>query len=196
MKLTPLAGNDDARQRCPCGRELEPEFGFCPCCGRSTDAEVLCQTMRRLAQTTFEELAEGYRLGLAPNEETLTDKHLLELQRRHPGRISVKRFSKAEEAANGADWEWWFHRAGRGFGMRVQAKRQSRQFRYPELGRNAGSSGHLQVDRLIEDAAVSGILPYYALYNHRNFRLPRTMPLDCDHSAADQRHLGSLSHRP
>ena len=175
---------------CTCGQPIEAKFKYCPNCRRQVKAETLCETLRRLAVDTFERLAESHRVGKPLGEETFTDLHLQDLRRAHGHRIVTTQYSRNEEADTGADWEWWFHHGGKtGFGIRVQAKKQDKDYRYL-LHHKAGSSGRFQIDVLIDDAAESDCLPFYVLYNHRNGRLPQGVSPHCGHAQADQRHLG------
>ncbi|MEJ8649668.1 DUF6615 family protein [Streptomyces sp. MS1.AVA.3] len=138
-------------------------------------------------------MAEGYANGWAPGEESFTDFNLQDIRREHGGRVTIRQFNRAQEAENGADWEWWFHDGVRGVGMRVQAKKAQKngsfRLRYRSGRRRQGPLQSLQ---LIEDAVTVDCLPFYVLYNHRNW-VPIDDELavrDCQHSNGDQRQLG------
>ena len=161
-------GTELGNGHCPCGQSLQTGFNYCPGCARPLGVEPFCETLQRLAVNTFERLSHDYGIKIHPAEETLTGDNLQAIDKAHGRRIEVTKFIRAQEAANGADWEWWFHHGGdTGFGLRVQAKIQDRQHHY-RLHSTAGSSRRLQIDVLIDDASHSGALPFYVLYNHRN----------------------------
>lgn len=128
----------------------------------------VCTAFQLLASRTWNDLEDGHRLGLSISEESITDFLLLDLRRALPNNVFVRKFSKSEEGkTTGADWEWWFVGSGRGFGMRVQAKRLSTKTqRYEDLGRFAGKSHSLQVDLLIGDAQKTNLYPAYCFYNY------------------------------
>ncbi|MFD6466573.1 DUF6615 family protein [Streptomyces goshikiensis] len=90
----------------------------------------VCRTLYRCAERTFERLEERHLAGKALGEESFTDFSLQGLRRAHGDRLVTHQFTREEEAGNGADWEWWFHADGHGFGMRVQAKKAHKDGRY------------------------------------------------------------------
>lgn len=169
---------------CACGRAIEDDFSFCPSCGAdvggrsSSRSASFCRTFRECAEWTFARLVLGWRSGIPLREDTVSEVNLQGIYLSHRDRVSVRRFSPREESHAGADWEWWFHVGGRGFGLRVQAKRASRDNSYP-LRHKVG--GRLQNDLLIEDAVTAGCLPMYVLYNHDE-RLPQMPSAGCAHS--------------
>ena len=83
----------------------------------TTFLELGDATSRNLEFSHREDVLVSY------GEETITENNLLEIRRRHPDRVHVETFSRAEEAQRGADWEW--HIVGHKWTlkMRVQAKR-------------------------------------------------------------------------
>lgn len=176
---------------CRCGQTVAAESSFCSRCGRRAGDGSLCRTLSECAERTFERLAAGYRIGMAPGEEAFTEFNLQDIHNAHGDRVSIRPFARHQEALNGADWEWWFFSEGVGFGMRVQAKRAKLKGGY-DLRYRAG--GRLQSDLLIEDAAASDCLPAYVFYNHHTWNpqqeLPGTACAGCSHSTADQRQLG------
>jgi hypothetical protein len=118
-----ITGTEPGNDHCPCGQRLQNGFNFCPGCARPLGVETLCETLQRPAVTTFERLSHDYGTKIHPAEETLTDDNLQAIDKAHGRRMEVTKFIRAEEAANGADWERWFHHGGDGgFGLRVQAK--------------------------------------------------------------------------
>ncbi|GLF95573.1 DUF6615 family protein [Streptomyces yaizuensis] len=172
---------------------------FCPACGfrlqssRTTGqpSSDLCRTLCRCAERTYERLAESHLVGQAIGEDSFTDFNLQDVRRAHGDRVLTRRFTREQEARNGADWEWWFHDGTRGFGIRVQAKKAYRDGRYV-LHHVIGKTGALQSDRLIEAASASDCLPFYVFYSHRSWTPshPDRAPADCEHTRADQRQLG------
>jgi hypothetical protein len=137
-------------------------------------------------------LEDGHKFGLDVSEESLTDFLLLDLKRALPNNVFIKKFSKLQEGkTTGADWEWWFIGQGRGFGMRVQAKKLSTGTqKYEELGRLAGKkSGTRQVDLLIGDAQKFNLYATYCFYNFWDSKV--ALPAwRCGSFAPDQRMLG------
>lgn len=104
----------------------------------------LCESFRKLSSWTSLKLRTSLKLGLAFNEETITESILLKLAERHaPQHLAIKSWTKPEEGKGtkatagkpiGADWDFWFSdHAGKGFYLRVQAKRQFKSGRYESL---------------------------------------------------------------
>ena len=151
-----------------------------------------CTTFQLLAHRTWSDLEDGHRLDLSISEESITDFLVLNLRRALPNTVFVKKFSKPVEGkTTGADWEWWFVGRGRGFGMRVQAKRLSTKTKqYEDLGRLAGKKpGVSQVDLLIQDAQNSNLYPAYCFYNFWDSSV--TMPFwNCGSFPRDCRMFG------
>lgn len=84
---------------------------------------MICNTFKRLALDTWDQIGKGRSVEFQLKEETLTDFNMLELKVRHPREVSIQVFNKAEEGEHGADWEWWFTDSTRKWlGFRVQAK--------------------------------------------------------------------------
>ncbi|MFB8235559.1 DUF6615 family protein [Kitasatospora purpeofusca] len=155
-------------------------------------ADSLCRTLRACATRTFERLAvDHYDTPEArvPREETYTSLNLQDLRRRHGDRVAIVEFSPHEETRNGADWEWWFHANGEGFGMRLQAKRAMRGGGY-RLEHKTRSG--LQSELLVQDALATGCVPAYVLYNHRNWvpAFADGRPEACVHGPGLTSHMG------
>ncbi|MFI0780124.1 DUF6615 family protein [Streptomyces sp. NPDC021212] len=151
----------------------------------------LCRTLRACATRTFERLAHDHFAGPVPGEEAYTQLNLQDLHRLHGDRVIIRDFMRREESRNGADWEWWFHAGGLGFGMRVQAKRAKRGGGY-DLEHTVRSTGDRQSELLVNDALAAGCLPVYVLYNHRNW-VPTSrfgQAVDCRHGRGEQAQLG------
>jgi hypothetical protein len=126
----------------------------------------LCQSFRDLGAQTWHRLEAAAQTGLAWSEETNTETLLLELRQRHPGAIKIVSFTKAREAKNGSDWEWWIGGTNHWCGMRVQAKRMSRVHQeFPTLQSYRARSAPLpQIDMLIQAARRDRLTPIYCLY--------------------------------
>ncbi|GAA3014952.1 hypothetical protein JCM13580A_36140 [Streptomyces drozdowiczii] len=150
----------------------------------------LCGTLARRAELTFEALAAEHRKGWPSSEVTHTEENLRAIDRAHGDRVAIRPFTSDEERSNGADWEWWFHSGGVGFGMRVQAKRANRNGGYDLRYRPDGDK--YQNDLLIEDAMKAGCIPAYVFYNHLNW--PQIRPgrpwVGCDHGPFSEGQLG------
>jgi hypothetical protein len=101
------------------------------------------------------------------SEETVTETILLELGTRHSREITILPFNKREEGRTGADWEWCFYAPRHHVRMLVQAKVLDDEDRnYAHLDREIGSSGVLQIERLISNAQSLAIPAVYVFYNH------------------------------
>lgn len=134
----------------------------------TTIAESLSADLERLAKRTWDRVLWGPRLGMSMREDGLTDENLFQLRMRHPY-LNVRKFAPLEEAANGADWEWWIGSDQAGWiGLRIQAKKM-RSMRYGELGHRTRSQNRVQCQVLIEethsDAEGRALFPLYCFYN-------------------------------
>jgi hypothetical protein len=84
---------------------------------------TLCETFRRQAFWTWDQLGRAQQFNAHLGEESLTDFNLLEIRSRHGREVITKTFSKREESVIGSDWEWWFTgRSRQWLGFRLQAK--------------------------------------------------------------------------
>ncbi|WP_458682599.1 DUF6615 family protein [Prescottella equi] len=138
--------------------------------------------MNAVAASSWNLMEDGIAYGIGPGEEALTDVNLIRLRKLIPS-LRVKKFSKWEEARNGADWEWWIgsSREERWIKLRVQAKRSSHEkTRYDQLkheskvrdtdGREIlGARGKavtmMQYDMLIAQSLADGAIPLHVFYN-------------------------------
>jgi hypothetical protein len=78
------------------------------------------------------------------------------------------RLTQAQEAEEGADWEWWFGGRWGWHGMRVQAKKLDEGgARYARLDHVVRGTGKRQIDLLIDraDKHVPRLDPIYCFYN-------------------------------
>ncbi len=150
---------EGALVRCICGQQVGDNDTFCRACGvRTSMVGSLCGTLARRAELTFEALAAEHRKGWPSSEVTHTEENLRAIDRAHGDRVAIRPFTSDEERSNGADWEWWFHSGGVGFGMRVQAKRANRNGGY-DLRYRPPDGDKYQNDLLIEDAMKAGCIP-------------------------------------
>lgn len=127
--------------------------------------------MNTVAAESWDLMETGISHGIGPGEETLTDVNLIRLRQLIPS-LRVKKFSKAVEAGNGADWEWWIGSSDeeRWIKLRVQAKRSSHTgVRYDQLGHEVKSGGEAtrvkQYDTLIAQSLVEGATPLHVFFN-------------------------------
>lgn len=132
-------------------------------------SEQKCLLM--LARETWTRRGSAKTIGLAYNEETITETMLLNLKMHYPGEVTIIAFNKAEEAECGADWMWTFLSADEqsSITMVVQAKRLDNGERaYAGIKRNIGTKMPLvrQIDRLLATAQKYSVPPVYAFYNH------------------------------
>ena len=121
----------------------------------TTFLELGDATSRNLEFSHREEVLVSY------GEETITENNLLEIRRRHPDRVHVETFSHAEEAQNGADWEW--HIVGRKLTlkMRVQAKRMQCDGKLKIKYKVKSGEQH---DLLLDWAEADKMKPLYCIY--------------------------------
>jgi hypothetical protein len=131
-------------------------------------AMSLCATFHTRAIATWLDIALGERIGLVPGEESITDYHLLAIQRAHPLEVRAHRYSKWKESrASGADWEWWLGGYSGWVALRIQAKKiDFRKQWFPGLDKS--SWGKRQVDRLIESSTQDHVAPWYCFYASRD----------------------------
>ena len=119
--------------------------------------------LRQRAAWVWNEQGHAFDTGLALQEETLTEMLLLRMARDHDKHgLTVAMFNKAEEAKNGADWEWIVNTGGCELGLRVQAKRlyhKAKSVDYGGLGPTSKQAG-----KLISRAGRR--VPIYVFFNH------------------------------
>jgi hypothetical protein len=152
----------------------------------------LCETFEFLAIRTWWYLEAAAHPELRIGEETLTDINLIDIQYRHPAEVVTEKFSKQQEAQNGADWEWWLIFGGRTLGLRLQAKKLYPDGEYPSL---SGTQPRRQLRALIAHALADGVWPLYCFYNHRDPADPSDWPL-LGSSAIEQMGCGLAGAAP
>jgi len=152
--------------------------------------DKLCKTFRRIPSKTWDLLIDGsyygfyqtsssgIKRGIGLNEETITDVLLLDILRKQPHDVITFKFSKNYEAQEGADWEWWILSQSGIVGFRFQAKRLHRnhvngKYEYSHLD-YADKNGYYQVDKLINQARITGFVPMYIFYNYWDIDFPFT----------------------
>ena len=120
----------------------------------------------RVAQRTWDWLAQGYALGARLGEETLTDLLMLDMLPHQRSRaFHLYPTTKAEEAQCGADLLLAVRYAtGRWARFAIQAKKLYREDIYRTLNPGAKCLG--QLTRLERFARLFHALPVYILYNH------------------------------
>lgn len=133
----------------------------------------ICHAFQDLAASTMDDLDYSFDRDLKLSEETITEKLLLELDRKLSDEgLHMKSWSKKAEGVGtaatcslptGADYDIWFRGvSGKGIGVRIQAKRQFLSGRYDSLD---GS------DQQIRDLRnnCGSMIPIYLFYNSRKF---------------------------
>jgi hypothetical protein len=136
----------------------------------------LCRSFAEEASRVWRDMNDADHLGIARQEETITEELLLSLARKHHGRgLNIKSFTRTEESANGADWAFWISGSGRkGIELRLQAKRLYRKSRRYEslfhqsdkqkkLAAATGGDTPNQCETLIENRGTA--IPLYVFYN-------------------------------
>ena len=122
----------------------------------------------QVSEDVWNRLKQSRELHVRLGEETLTDILVLDFTRLAGGqKVKIRQTKKYEEAQNGADLEIFVNiGGGSAFRYAVQAKKLYPEEKYRYLTSRAGSSDRLQLDVLEDTAKVSGVLPYYLLYNY------------------------------
>lgn len=131
-----------------------------------------CRSFQHEACKVWQDMSDAKQFGMPRNEETVTEELLLSLAREHQGRgLSVKAYTKQEEATTGGDWAFWFSDLrGLGIGARIQAKRLfSRSGRYESLfhqsdaQKKQGKPTPNQCQTILD--YQDGLIPIYIFYN-------------------------------
>jgi hypothetical protein len=130
------------------------------------------------------ELAEWLHDQPSVGEESLTDWLLFQLQKRSSRRVLYRKCTRHEESTlTGADWEWWIVGDTRNMGIRVQAKKLSRDDCYPQLAYT--NRRGLQIEMLLDSARHFKMLPFYALY-HASPSIPKVRCEGAFHTGGPQ----------
>ena len=136
-----------------------------------------CRSFQHEACKVWQDMSEAEQFGVPRNEETTTEELLLSLARKHQGRgLSIKAYTKKEEAATGGDWAFWFSNPkGRGIGARIQAKRLfSQSGRYESLFHQSDAQKKQRKPRKLTPNQCQtmlkyqdGLIPIYVFYNSK-----------------------------
>jgi len=135
---------------------------------------AVAMTLGAAARWTRKSILDSHSTGVPFGEESITESVLLRISMKYPGRVITRSFSKWEESRQtGADWEWWITDGGSGdwLGIRVQAKKirdLSRSRKGYRVGYQPQGQSVRQIDRLLSDAAGSGMIPVVAFYSSLN----------------------------
>lgn len=124
------------------------------------------EALNDVAESSWHSMVHGIAHGIGPGEESLTDTNLIRLAGLPSTR--VKKFTRAVEATNGADWEWWIGSSEEELWLklRVQAKRSSHDgVRYEQLAHHSKNQALPQYETLIVQSIEDGALPLHAFYN-------------------------------
>lgn len=132
----------------------------------------LCQTFLELGGLVSRNLELAYGSHISYGEETITESTLLQIWSRHSAIINIETFSKPREAMNGADWEWHLIGSSYTLKMRIQAKRLAKNGMQIKrlFSQKAKTAPHPQIDMLIADATLQGLLPVYCFYSAETAR--------------------------
>lgn len=130
-----------------------------------TASSLICQSVRDLSNEASEWMSKQSEV----KEETLTDWFLYNLSKKVPV-ILYHQFNRSEEGkTTGADWEWEFvFSKFSSFKCRVQAKRLKTTDNYAALLYSRNNK--LQIDRLLENAALYNLAAFYAFYSNEKNR--------------------------
>lgn len=125
--------------------------------------------MNWLAMRTWQDYADSSHYRLSLDEETTTDRNLLELRRSFSD-LHVHKYTRQREHTVGADWEWWIGSDSEGWlCLRIQAKRvfttTYRQLDHPGAKKGMHQGKH-QYDTLISSCETASYLfPFHVFYN-------------------------------
>ena len=122
-----------------------------------------------LAESAWDWLGHARSLRLGFSEDTISDLTALEIARRAPTEVGVRKVSKVKERFVGFDWLWIVNRPGGRHAIYVvQAKkvRIDQSIGYSYGRRKYPSSPPYQIDALQDFANHIGAVPLYCLYNN------------------------------
>lgn len=138
----------------------------------------LCETFAERATWTGQIIESGYSTRLGVLEETITDVNLIEIGRRHPNHVLIKKYSRREEgSSSGADWLWSIGEPGSWISVLIQAK---------IVNPNTGTCRYLnykdgsQRSTLLRYARRHRLLPLYCIYAH----IPSGLDIPLQHTPA------------
>lgn len=120
-----------------------------------------------LARETWDFLLLGSKYACVPSEETITDRHLLQMAAAELSFLKVFKATKNLEGRCGFDWEWWI--GGRHSGWiryAIQAKKiNMRTFHYSGIKQTV--RGKPQIEILKDFARAQRATPLYCFYNSK-----------------------------
>lgn len=120
-------------------------------------------TFAELACRTWDELREADSVGMSLGEESITDYLLLALKKKHASDITIKKFTKKQEAGCGADWEWWFTNGTSWAGLRIHV--QAKKIDAASKSYLALDPTGAQIQKLISVSQKTGVYPLLCFYN-------------------------------
>jgi hypothetical protein len=107
----------------------------------------------------------GNKYACVPSEETITDRHLLQIAAEELPCLKILKASKNVEGRCGFDWEWWVGSQASGWiRYTIQAKKINlTTHRYNGIKQKL--KGRFQIDILTEFSQTHGSIALYCLYN-------------------------------
>jgi hypothetical protein len=163
---------------------------------RPASVTTLCEDFEGISVGTWNLLEHAWNNNdYRVSEETITDINLLELKIRQPISVFTKKYSRKEEAINGADWVWIIvGRTGTTFMLYVQAKKLfAKSQRYESLIKKKDPLH--QVDALILNKFFYPIgLPVYPIYVFYNFLPDQVGKIGCNCGSMINRRLTGCSY--
>ncbi len=135
----------------------------------ATDITGMRPTLENLARKTWTDIENGRQLGVPIGEVGITDHNMLALRQELPSLV-IHKFTTAEEARTGADWEWWLDSADGWICLFFQAKLLYATGRYEAISERQ-PDGKRQVDVLLHGCLQRSELlngtvwPLYCFYN-------------------------------
>ncbi|GGN63798.1 hypothetical protein GCM10010112_23390 [Actinoplanes lobatus] len=137
--------------------------------GKSVPTPLFAWALKSASIAVHRDMTDSRKFGISRFEETSTQQSLLSIARSLPHGAAYT-LERGGENLTGADWLWeiWFV-GGRCLGIRIQAKRLYANGVYKELGHRIAATrfkkSRLQVDVLIEQCRMRGLVPAYVFYN-------------------------------
>lgn len=123
-----------------------------------------CHVFQCLAAATWRRIRDGHRYGIRQGEEGISDWLLLDIVGSRIADVRVAKTSKALEANQGTDWEWWIGDDNHGWlRYAVQAKMiDVPSSRFITLNHKINNT--FQYDVLQRYATQQRAIPIYCLY--------------------------------
>jgi hypothetical protein len=125
----------------------------------------LCNLFMTRSVETWTLLRRARAANLGFKEESITDMHLLAFKECGLEGFDVHSFTRQDERANGADYEFWFlDRTGTSLGVRVQAKRVDNNEDLKALNYLPTTATSTQSQTLLDVCRKEDMLPAYCIY--------------------------------